>query len=85
MRWRVIHISSISVARGVGCIFYEMACGRPLFPGSTVEDELLLIIKILGTPTEDRLAGVSSNEDFLAYNFPVYEQEPLINIAPRCV
>ncbi len=32
---------------GVGCIFYEMACGRPLFPGSTVEDELHLIFKVL--------------------------------------
>ena len=31
---------------GVGCIFYEMASGRPLFPGSTVEDELHLIFKV---------------------------------------
>uniref|UniRef100_A0A7N6FKF9 Protein kinase domain-containing protein n=1 Tax=Anabas testudineus TaxID=64144 RepID=A0A7N6FKF9_ANATE len=38
---------------GVGCIFYEMAAGRPLFPGSTVEDELHLIFRLLGTPTED--------------------------------
>uniref|UniRef100_A0A4W5JIU3 Cyclin dependent kinase 17 n=1 Tax=Hucho hucho TaxID=62062 RepID=A0A4W5JIU3_9TELE len=33
---------------GVGCIFYEMAAGRPLFPGSTVEDELQLIFRLLG-------------------------------------
>ncbi|KAI4871624.1 hypothetical protein NFI96_013404 [Prochilodus magdalenae] len=33
---------------GVGCIFYEMITGRPLFPGSTVEDELHLIFRILG-------------------------------------
>ena len=31
---------------GVGCIFYEMSSGRPLFPGSTVEDELHLIFKV---------------------------------------
>lgn len=36
------------VLRGVGCIFYEMAAGRPLFPGSTVEDELHLIFRLLG-------------------------------------
>lgn len=36
------------VFRGVGCIFYEMAAGRPLFPGSTVEDELHLIFRLLG-------------------------------------
>ncbi|CAJ0930605.1 unnamed protein product [Ranitomeya imitator] len=32
---------------GVGCIFFEMASGRPLFPGSTVEDELHLIFRLL--------------------------------------
>lgn len=40
--------SALFVFRGVGCIFYEMITGRPLFPGSTVEDELHLIFRILG-------------------------------------
>uniref|UniRef100_A0A3B3Y832 Protein kinase domain-containing protein n=1 Tax=Poecilia mexicana TaxID=48701 RepID=A0A3B3Y832_9TELE len=40
---------------GVGCIFYEMAAGRPLFPGSTVEDELHLIFRLLG---EDPILNV---------------------------
>uniref|UniRef100_A0A8C7URK9 Protein kinase domain-containing protein n=1 Tax=Oncorhynchus mykiss TaxID=8022 RepID=A0A8C7URK9_ONCMY len=44
---------------GVGCIFYEMAAGRPLFPGSTVEDELHLIFRLLGTPSEDNWPGIS--------------------------
>uniref|UniRef100_A0A4W3KKY7 Cyclin dependent kinase 16 n=1 Tax=Callorhinchus milii TaxID=7868 RepID=A0A4W3KKY7_CALMI len=68
---------------GVGCIFYEMATGRPLFPGSTVEDELHLIFRILGTPTEETWLGISSSEEFKAYNFPRYKAEPLINHAPR--
>lgn len=68
---------------GVGCIFYEMACGRPIFPGSTVEDELHLIFKTLGTPTDDVFPGISSNEEFLSYNLPYYDAEPLLNIAPR--
>ncbi|XP_029455460.1 cyclin-dependent kinase 17-like isoform X4 [Rhinatrema bivittatum] len=68
---------------GVGCIFFEMATGRPLFPGSTVEDELHLIFKILGTPTEETWPVVSSNEEFKSYNFPKYSPEPLINHAPR--
>ncbi|KAG7228257.1 hypothetical protein INR49_009118 [Caranx melampygus] len=38
---------------GVGCIFYEMITGRPLFPGSTVEDELHLIFRILGKTAPD--------------------------------
>nr|XP_029477186.1 cyclin-dependent kinase 16-like [Oncorhynchus nerka] len=55
---------------GVGCIFYEMMTGRPLFPGSTVEDELHLIFRILG-------------EEFKTYKVPRYHAEPLwVNHAP---
>ncbi|XP_078091289.1 cyclin-dependent kinase 17 isoform X1 [Mustelus asterias] len=68
---------------GVGCIFYEMASGRPLFPGSTVEDELHLIFRLLGTPTEETWPGISSNEEFKAYNFPKYKPQLVINHAPR--
>ncbi|KAF3855035.1 hypothetical protein F7725_023090 [Dissostichus mawsoni] len=68
---------------GVGCIFYEMAAGRPLFPGSTVEDELHLIFRLLGTPTEDSWPGISSMDEFKSYKFPKYKIQPLINHAPR--
>ncbi|XP_061656167.1 cyclin-dependent kinase 16-like isoform X4 [Phyllopteryx taeniolatus] len=68
---------------GVGCIFYEMITGRPLFPGSTVEDELHLIFRILGTPTEETWPGISTSEEFKTYNFPKYNAEPLVNHAPR--
>ncbi|OBS72354.1 hypothetical protein A6R68_13067 [Neotoma lepida] len=68
---------------GVGCIFFEMASGRPLFPGSTVEDELHLIFRLLGTPSQETWPGVSSNDEFKNYNFPKYKAQPLINHAPR--
>ncbi|XP_060912802.1 cyclin-dependent kinase 16-like isoform X5 [Labrus mixtus] len=68
---------------GVGCIFYEMITGRPLFPGSTVEDELHLIFRILGTPTEETWPGSTTSEEFKTYNFPQYNAEPLVNHAPR--
>ncbi|KAF1390972.1 hypothetical protein PFLUV_G00063680 [Perca fluviatilis] len=68
---------------GVGCIFYEMATGRPLFPGSTVEEELHFIFKLLGTPTEQSWPGVSSNDEFVAYNYPQYRAERLSNHTPR--
>uniref|UniRef100_A0A8C3GB23 Cyclin dependent kinase 17 n=1 Tax=Cyclopterus lumpus TaxID=8103 RepID=A0A8C3GB23_CYCLU len=64
---------------GVGCIFYEMAAGRPLFPGSTVEDELHLIFRLLGTPTDDNWPGICSIEEFKSYKFPKYKPQPLIN------
>ncbi|XP_077451839.1 cyclin-dependent kinase 17-like isoform X1 [Stigmatopora argus] len=68
---------------GVGCIFYEMAAGRPLFPGSTVEDELHLIFRLLGTPTEDNWPGISCVEEFKSHKFPKYKTQALINHAPR--
>uniref|UniRef100_A0A8C6L799 cyclin-dependent kinase n=1 Tax=Nothobranchius furzeri TaxID=105023 RepID=A0A8C6L799_NOTFU len=64
---------------GVGCIFYEMITGRPLFPGSTVEDELHLIFRILGTPTEETWPGITTSEEFKSYNFPHYQAEPFVN------
>uniref|UniRef100_A0A8C8ENP9 Protein kinase domain-containing protein n=1 Tax=Oncorhynchus tshawytscha TaxID=74940 RepID=A0A8C8ENP9_ONCTS len=70
---------------GVGCIFYEMMTGRPLFPGSTVEDELHLIFRILGTPTELTWPGITTSEEFKTYKFPRYHAEPLVNHAPRSV
>ncbi|XP_061488137.1 cyclin-dependent kinase 18 isoform X3 [Rhineura floridana] len=68
---------------GVGCIHYEMVTGRPMFPGSTVKEELHLIFRTLGTPTEDSWPGITSNEEFKAYNFTQYRAQPLINHAPR--
>ncbi|XP_039630969.1 cyclin-dependent kinase 16 isoform X4 [Polypterus senegalus] len=68
---------------GVGCIFYEMSTGRPLFPGSTVEEELHFIFKLLGTPTEETWPGISSNEEFKSYNYPKYRPDLLCNHAPR--
>jgi cyclin-dependent kinase len=35
----------------VGCIFAEMVNGRPLFPGSSEQDQLVKIFKALGTPS----------------------------------
>jgi serine/threonine protein kinase len=71
---------------GVGCIFYEMICGKPLFPGTKVEDELYLIFKTLGSPNEQTFPGVSTNVDFLSLNlpkFPPFDQENFCLLAPR--
>ncbi|XP_008113842.1 cyclin-dependent kinase 18 isoform X2 [Anolis carolinensis] len=68
---------------GVGCIHYEMVTGRPMFPGSTVKEELHLIFRILGTPTEETWPGITSNEEFKTYNFTHHRAQPLINHVPR--
>ncbi|XP_070601604.1 cyclin-dependent kinase 18 [Erythrolamprus reginae] len=68
---------------GVGCIHYEMVTGRPMFPGSTVKEELNLIFRMLGTPTEESWPGITSNEEFKAYQFTQYRAQSLINHVPR--
>ncbi|THD25138.1 Cyclin-dependent kinase 16 protein [Fasciola hepatica] len=71
---------------GVGCIFYEMATGWPLFPGSTVEEELTLIFKRLGTPTEETWPGVTDHPQYskaLKYGPYPGESGGLLHSAPR--
>jgi len=68
---------------GVGCIFYEMVTGRPLFAGQNVKEQLLFIFKKRGTPTDESWAGISSNKKFLEYEFKHYQPEPLETAAPR--
>uniref|UniRef100_A0A672LGM6 Cyclin dependent kinase 18 n=1 Tax=Sinocyclocheilus grahami TaxID=75366 RepID=A0A672LGM6_SINGR len=68
---------------GVGCILYEMATGRPMFPGSTVKEELHLIFRLMGTPTEETWPRITANEEFKSYLFPQYRAQALINHVPR--
>ncbi|XP_065674244.1 cyclin-dependent kinase 5 homolog isoform X2 [Hydra vulgaris] len=68
---------------GVGCIFYEMVTGRPMFPGSTSDNELTLIFKMLGTPNEKTWPGITTNPEFIAGRFPNYRPEKLHNHLPR--
>lgn len=67
----------------VGCIFFEMACGRPLFAGTKVDEELKLIFYTLGTPTEKTLPGVTTNPEFEALRVPFYPGESWKRIAAR--
>jgi len=50
----------------VGCIFGEMSSGRPLFPGTSDQDQLLRIFKILGTPNEVEWPTVVELPEFKA-------------------
>ncbi|EDV28985.1 uncharacterized protein TRIADDRAFT_20204, partial [Trichoplax adhaerens] len=68
---------------GVGCIFYEMATGLPMFPGSSTENQLQTIWEILGTPTEEEWSGLTRNLKVNSLSFHDCKGEPLRNRAPR--
>lgn len=52
----------------VGCVMAELMLGQPLFPGESGVDQLVEIIKVLGTPTKDQIK--SMNENYTEYKFP---------------
>ncbi|KAF2068255.1 hypothetical protein CYY_010420 [Polysphondylium violaceum] len=62
-----------------GCIFAEMASGRPLFPGSGTSDQLFRIFKILGTPTEESWPSITELPEYKP-DFPVHQSHPLSSI-----
>ena len=54
----------------VGCILAELLNNCPLFPGENDIDQLGLVIRHLGTPTEEVWPGVSTLPDFSKITFP---------------
>ncbi|VDD95073.1 unnamed protein product [Enterobius vermicularis] len=68
---------------GVGCILFEMISGRALFPGSSVEEQLSLIFRLLGTPTSRTHPTLCSFPAFRPYRFPRDYPTYLPSICPR--
>lgn len=62
-----------------GCIFAEMATGKPLFPGTSTTDQLMRIFKILGTPDEKSWPGIVELPDYKP-DFPVYPAQKLTSL-----
>ena len=46
----------------VGCVIAELLIGRPIFDGANSMDQLLKIIKVLGTPSKNDLIGMKVPE-----------------------
>lgn len=65
-----------------GCIMAEMFSGRPLFPGTTNEDQILRIFRIMGTPTERTWPGLSQFPEYKA-TWQMYATQPLNVILPQ--
>jgi glycogen synthase kinase 3 beta len=53
----------------IGCVFAELMLGKPLFPGESGVDQLVEIIKVLGTPTREQIKEM--NENYTEYKFPL--------------
>ncbi|CAG2053433.1 unnamed protein product [Timema podura] len=65
-----------------GCIFAELAnAGRPLFPGSDVDDQLKRIFKLLGTPSEETWSGISQLPDYKPFPYRLLVCNPALRMA----
>lgn len=52
----------------------ELLLGQPLFPGESGVDQLVEIIKVLGTPTRDQIH--SMNPNYSEFRFPQIRANP---------
>ncbi|XP_043716629.1 shaggy-related protein kinase epsilon-like isoform X2 [Telopea speciosissima] len=58
----------------VGCVLAELLLGRPLFPGESGIDQLVEIIKVLGTPTREETKCMNPN--YTEFKFPQIKAHP---------
>ncbi|XP_042512885.1 shaggy-related protein kinase epsilon-like isoform X2 [Macadamia integrifolia] len=58
----------------VGCVLAELLLGRPLFPGESGVDQLVEIIKVLGTPTREEIKCMNPN--YREFKFPQIKAHP---------
>ncbi|XP_076896224.1 shaggy-related protein kinase alpha-like [Bidens hawaiensis] len=57
-----------------GCVLAELLLGQPLFPGESGVDQLVEIIKVLGTPTREEIKCMNPN--YTEYKFPQIKAHP---------
>ncbi|KAJ8638912.1 hypothetical protein MRB53_015606 [Persea americana] len=57
-----------------GCVLAELLLGQPLFPGESAVDQLVEIIKVLGTPTREEIRCM--NPSYTEFKFPQIKAHP---------
>ena len=57
-----------------GCVLAELMLGQPIFPGSSGVDQLVEIIKVLGTPTREQIREMNPN--YTEFKFPQVKPHP---------
>lgn len=57
-----------------GCVMAELLLGQPIFPGESGVDQLVEIIKVLGTPTREQIHEMNPN--YTDFKFPQIRAHP---------
>lgn len=61
-----------------GCVMAELMQGLPLFPGESGIDQLVEIIKVLGTPSREQIRTMNPN--YMEHKFPQIRPHPFSKI-----
>ncbi len=56
----------------------ELMLGQPLFPGESGIDQLVEIIKVLGTPSRDQIKTMNPN--YMEHKFPQIKPHPFSKV-----
>lgn len=65
-----------------GCIFAEMCTGKPLFPGTANDDQLIKIFRLMGTPNERTWPDISSYPNY-KNNWQIFVPQDLRLLVPN--
>jgi hypothetical protein len=57
----------------------ELMLGQPLFPGESGIDQLVEIIKVLGTPTREQIRTMNPN--YMEHRFPQIKPHPFNKVS----
>ncbi len=75
----VIHINYLPKdIWSTGCVMAELMLGQPLFPGESGIDQLVEIIKVLGTPSREQIKTMNPN--YMEHKFPQIKPHPFSKV-----
>jgi len=80
MLWSIsVFILTLLDVWSTGCVMAELMLGQPLFPGESGIDQLVEIIKVLGTPTRDQIRTMNPN--YMEHKFPQIKPHPFNKVS----
>ncbi|MED6171843.1 Shaggy- protein kinase theta [Stylosanthes scabra] len=66
-----------------GCVLAELMLGQPMFPGESGVDQLVEIIKVLGTPSKEEIKNMNPN--YNEFKFPQIKAHPWNKVFPKAM
>ncbi|KAK7891695.1 hypothetical protein WMY93_023658 [Mugilogobius chulae] len=79
--WSTDYTSNIDIW-SAGCVLAELLLGQPIFPGDSGVDQLVEIIKVLGTPTREQIREMNPN--YTEFKFPQIKAHPWTKAIALC-